>query len=104
MAEQPLQFEDPAIDVVDDEDDDDDGGDDTMDELEETNVNSVNVAAASANQDDVVLPTTRASELTLSFEGEVYVFPSVTHQKVIYSSLLIIIICFTFMMRISVLT
>ncbi|XP_027190440.1 GATA transcription factor 19-like isoform X2 [Cicer arietinum] len=82
MAEQPLQFEDPAIDVVDDEDDDDDGGDDTMDELEETNVNSVNVAAASANQDDVVLPTTRASELTLSFEGEVYVFPSVTHQKV----------------------
>lgn len=72
--QQPLQFEDPAIPV-----DDDDDGDDAMDELEETNDNPVN---ASANHDAVVMPS-RTSELTLSFEGEVYVFPSVTPQKVI---------------------
>lgn len=76
--QQPLQFEDPAI-PVDDDDDDDDDGDDAMDELEETNDNPVN---ASANHDAVVMPS-RTSELTLSFEGEVYVFPSVTPQKVI---------------------
>ncbi|KAL5074888.1 hypothetical protein RYX36_013872, partial [Vicia faba] len=81
MAEQPLPFEDHAIPVVDD-DDDYTGGDDTMDELEdETLVNSVN-ASATANHNGVVLPVTRTGELTLSFEGEVYVFPAVTPQKV----------------------
>ncbi|KAI5404526.1 GATA transcription factor 24 isoform X2 [Lathyrus oleraceus] len=81
MAEQPLPFQDHAIPVVDD-DEDYTGGDDTMDELEEeTHVNSVK-ASASANHDGVVLPITRTGELTLSFEGEVYVFPAVTPQKV----------------------
>ncbi|XP_057426021.1 GATA transcription factor 24-like isoform X2 [Lotus japonicus] len=76
---QPLQFEDPAIPL-----DDDDGAagddDDAMDELEEADVNPVSVAV-SANHEAVVLPS-RTSELTLSFEGEVYVFPAVTPQKV----------------------
>ncbi|TKY74423.1 GATA transcription factor 24 [Spatholobus suberectus] len=77
---QPLQFEDPAIPV---DDDDDDGGDDATDELEDANVNSVNVSnAASANHEAVVAMPSRTSELTLSFEGEVYVFPAVTPQKV----------------------
>ncbi|XP_058786282.1 GATA transcription factor 24-like [Vicia villosa] len=81
MAEQPLPFEDHAIPAADD-DEDYTGGDDTMDELdEETHVNSVN-ASATANHNDVVLPMTRTGELTLSFEGEVYVFPAVTPQKV----------------------
>ncbi|KAL2655839.1 hypothetical protein AAZV13_04G087700 [Glycine max] len=81
---QPLQFEDPAIPVDDDDDDDDDGGDDdAMDELEDANVNSVNVTnAASVNHEAVVAMPSRTSELTLSFEGEVYVFPAVTPQKV----------------------
>ena len=81
---QPLQFEDPAIPVDDDDDDDDDGGDDdAMDELEDANVNSVNVTnAASVNHEAVVAMPSRTSELTLSFEGEVYVFPAITPQKV----------------------
>nr|ALC74591.1 GATA24-like protein [Morus alba] len=72
---------------VDDEDDDeyDDGsgggcgndGDDAMEDLEETNVNSVSVAEHGG-----VVMTSRTSELTLSFEGEVYVFPAVTPEKV----------------------
>ncbi|KAK7351216.1 hypothetical protein VNO77_10507 [Canavalia gladiata] len=66
---EPLQFETPAIPV-----NDDDGGD-AMDELEDANVDSVSVA------DAVAMPS-RTSELTLSFEGEVYVFPAVTPQKV----------------------
>ncbi|CAK8535481.1 unnamed protein product [Lathyrus sativus] len=81
MAEPPLPFEDHTISAVDDEEDYT-GGDDTMDELEEeTHVNSVN-ASASANHDGVVLPITRTGVLTLSFEGEVHVFPAVTPQKV----------------------
>ncbi|KAL2339977.1 hypothetical protein Fmac_007917 [Flemingia macrophylla] len=70
---QPLQF-----------DDDDDGDDDAMDELEDANVNSVTVAnaAASASREAVVAMPSRTSELTLSFEGEVYVFPAVTPRKV----------------------
>lgn len=85
---QPLQFEDPAIPVDDDDDDDDDGGDDdAMDELEDANVNSVNVTnAASVNHEAVVAMPSRTSELTLSFEGEVYVFPAITPQKVILLS------------------
>ncbi|XP_027354476.1 GATA transcription factor 24-like [Abrus precatorius] len=76
LNSQPLQFEDPAIAV---NDDDDGGVADVMDELEDVNVNSVNVA--SAKHDAVAMPS-RTSELTLSFEGEVYVFPAVTPQKV----------------------
>ncbi|GAU23649.1 hypothetical protein TSUD_304240 [Trifolium subterraneum] len=57
MAEQPLPIKNPA------------------------NVNSVNVSAG-ANQADVVLPPIRTGELTLSFEGQVYVFSDVTPQKV----------------------
>ncbi|KAK7410484.1 hypothetical protein VNO78_01293 [Psophocarpus tetragonolobus] len=84
-SQQSLQFEDPAMPLDDDDDDDDDedGGDDAMDELEETNVNSVNAAnAASASHEAGVAMPSRTSELTLSFEGEVYVFPAVTPQKV----------------------
>lgn len=93
---QPLQFEDPAIPVDDDDDDDDDGGDDdAMDELEDANVNSVNVTnAASVNYEAVVAMPSRTSELTLSFEGEVYVFPAVTPQKVILLSWRVQVFCF----------
>lgn len=80
-----LQFQDPAIPI--DDDDDGGGGDDTMDGLENENenINSVNVVAnaANVNHDAVVAVPSRTSELTLSFEGEVYVFPAVTPQKVI---------------------
>jgi hypothetical protein len=88
MAEQPLPIENPAIPIVEEEEDDGDedytGGDETMDELEEEtpNVNSV-IVPAGANHADVVLPPTRTGELTLSFEGQVYVFHDVTPQKVI---------------------
>ena len=40
-------------------------------------------------------PHTRASELTISFEGEVYVFPAVTPQKVPFL-LLLFLICIDF--------
>jgi len=83
---QPLQYQDPAIPVDDDDDDDSDGADDdAMDELEDAHVSSVNVVAnaASANHEPLPAMPSRTSELTLSFEGEVYVFPAVTPQKVI---------------------
>ncbi|XP_027904507.1 GATA transcription factor 24-like isoform X2 [Vigna unguiculata] len=82
---QPLQYQDPAIPVDDDDDDDSDGADDdAMDELEDAHVSSVNVVAnaASANHEPLPAMPSRTSELTLSFEGEVYVFPAVTPQKV----------------------
>jgi len=88
MAEQPLPSEDPAtIPSIDDDDDEDytDDGDDTMDELDEEtngNGNSVNVEGNSVPA-PATATATRIGELTLSFEGEVYVFPDVTHQKVI---------------------
>ncbi|KAK4274186.1 hypothetical protein QN277_017453 [Acacia crassicarpa] len=65
--------------VEDDDVDYEDGGasGDAMDDLEEGNVNSVTVP----NHGGVVT-TSRTSELTLSFEGEVYVFPTVTPEKV----------------------
>lgn len=100
---QPLQFEDPAIPVDDDDDDDDDDGgdDDAMDDLEDANVNSVNVAAnaaASVNHEAVVAMPSRTSELTLSFEGEVYVFPAVTPQKVILLSWRVQVFLFCFVL------
>ncbi|XP_054788386.1 GATA transcription factor 19-like isoform X2 [Prosopis cineraria] len=81
---QPLQalpFEENVRDPVPIEDGDDDYEDggasgDAMDELEEGNVNSVTVPSHG------VVTTSRTSELTLSFEGEVYVFPAVTPEKV----------------------
>jgi len=98
MAKQPLPSEDPAtIPSIDDDDDDEDytdDGDDTMDELdEETNGNSVNIEGTSIPATaTTTAAATRIGELTLSFEGEVYVFPDVTHQKVNYSSSLSTII------------
>ncbi|KAJ7958901.1 GATA transcription factor [Quillaja saponaria] len=53
------------------------GGDDTMEDVENVNNNSVSIA----NHGGVVMAS-RTSELTLSFEGEVYVFPAVTPEKV----------------------
>ncbi|BAT78472.1 hypothetical protein VIGAN_02115400 [Vigna angularis var. angularis] len=80
---QPLQFQHPAIPVGDDGDSDA-ADDDAMDELEDAHVTSVNVVAnaASAYQEPLPAMPSRTSELTLSFEGEVYVFPAVTPQKV----------------------
>ncbi|KAF4352143.1 hypothetical protein F8388_012267 [Cannabis sativa] len=87
---QPLQarpFEDHMrgpipVDEDDDEDEYEDGRsndiDDAMDDLEETHMNSVNVVASHGG----VVMASRTSELTLSFEGEVYVFPAVTPEKV----------------------
>ncbi|XP_021903629.1 GATA transcription factor 19-like isoform X2 [Carica papaya] len=49
---------------------------DTMNGVEETGVSSVNYG------DGAVARTNRTSELTVAFEGEVYVFPAVTPQKV----------------------
>lgn len=54
-----------------------DGGDEAMEDLEVTQANSVSVAEPGG-----VVMASRTSELTLSFEGEVYVFPAVTPEKV----------------------
>ncbi|MCL7037454.1 hypothetical protein MKW94_026411 [Papaver nudicaule] len=85
----PLQarpFDDHMIPTDDDDDHDHDdededdygGGDETEDDLQDVPVNSGNpkgnFPSASAR--------TRTSELTLAFEGEVYVFPSITYDKV----------------------
>ncbi|KAK7353020.1 hypothetical protein VNO80_18452 [Phaseolus coccineus] len=69
---QPLHFQDPAIPVHDD-DDTDGADDDAMDELEDAHI---------ATHEALPAMPSRTSELTLSFEGEVYVFPAVTPQKV----------------------
>jgi hypothetical protein len=89
---QPLQarpFEDHArgpVRIEDEEGEYDDGGDDAMDELEEAHVNSVSVAEHGGVRvgggGGGVVMASRTSELTLSFEGEVYVFPAVTPEKV----------------------
>ncbi|CAK9186576.1 unnamed protein product [Ilex paraguariensis] len=66
---------------IDDEEyeDDDDDDDDTMDEAEDDHVTSVN---ASNHHRGGVVVASRTSELTLAFEGEVYVFPAVKPEKV----------------------
>ncbi|OMO50806.1 Zinc finger, GATA-type [Corchorus capsularis] len=93
---QPLQalpFEDHAPGTIQIEDEDGDYEDDTMDEMEDSNVNSVNVAehgievmrgvnGGGGAAGGAVVMASRTSELTLSFEGEVYVFPAVTPEKV----------------------
>ncbi|XP_010254580.1 PREDICTED: GATA transcription factor 28 isoform X3 [Nelumbo nucifera] len=52
------------------------GGDDTMDDVDDVQVNSGNPV------DHGLAMVSRTSELTLSFEGEVYVFHAVTPEKV----------------------
>ncbi|XP_043712905.1 GATA transcription factor 24-like isoform X2 [Telopea speciosissima] len=53
------------------------GGDDAMDGVDEIRMNSGNPV-----DQNVVAVSSRTSELTLSFEGEVYVFHAVTPEKV----------------------
>ncbi|XP_042508572.1 GATA transcription factor 24-like isoform X1 [Macadamia integrifolia] len=53
------------------------GGDDTMDDVDEYQMNS-----GKPVDQNVVSMSSRTSELTLSFEGEVYVFHAVTPEKV----------------------
>ncbi|KAK6245790.1 hypothetical protein SCA6_008880 [Theobroma cacao] len=90
---QPLQarlFEEHAQGTIQIEDDDGEYEDDAMDDVEDANVNSVNVAehgigvvgGVSGGGGGGVVMASRTSELTLSFEGEVYVFPAVTPEKV----------------------
>uniref|UniRef100_A0A5B6Z8H1 Putative GATA transcription factor 24-like isoform X2 n=1 Tax=Davidia involucrata TaxID=16924 RepID=A0A5B6Z8H1_DAVIN len=83
---QPLQarpYEDhmqlPPIQIDDDEDGEyEDGGDDTMDDADDNHVTSINAPDHGGG----VVVASRTSELTLAFEGEVYVFPAVTPEKV----------------------
>ncbi|KAK0576101.1 hypothetical protein LWI29_011886 [Acer saccharum] len=99
---QPLQarpFDDHervAIQIEDEDGDYEDG--DGMDDLDEGNVNSMNImnndngnnnnnnsSVVNVAEHGVVVAAaaaSRTSELTLSFEGEVYVFPAVTSEKV----------------------
>ncbi|XP_024173966.1 GATA transcription factor 24 isoform X1 [Rosa chinensis] len=61
----------------------DGGGDEAIMEEDEEEVHASSAAAAAARGGvSVLTAATRTSELTLSFEGEVYVFPAVTPQKV----------------------
>ncbi|KAM1203844.1 hypothetical protein ACFX2I_019740 [Malus domestica] len=74
------------IQVEDDDGDYEDGGDDGMEDMEEVHVNSVSVekrgGGGGGGGGGGVVMASRTSELTLSFEGEVYVFPAVTPEKV----------------------
>ncbi|XP_044511899.1 GATA transcription factor 24-like isoform X2 [Mangifera indica] len=98
---QPLQarpFQEHARIPVQIEDEDGDYEDaDGMDDVEEGNINSMNIMNNCNNNNSsntsssvvnvaehgvVVAAASRTSELTLSFEGEVYVFPAVTPEKV----------------------
>lgn len=68
--------------MEDDEVEYEDGGDDAMEEEEEEDeeVHASSVSVAERGRSTVT--ASRTSELTLSFEGEVYVFPAVTPEKV----------------------
>ncbi|KAH9756144.1 hypothetical protein KPL71_016003 [Citrus sinensis] len=104
---QPLQarpFEEharaPPIQIEDEDGDYEDG--EGMDDIDEGNINSINIINNNNNNNTnnnsnisnnrsmvnvaehgvVVAAASRTSELTLSFEGEVYVFPAVTPEKV----------------------
>ncbi|XP_031248520.1 GATA transcription factor 24-like isoform X2 [Pistacia vera] len=98
---QPLQarpFQEHARIPVQIEDEDGEYEDgDGMDDVEEGNINSMNIMNNCNNNNNsnttssvvnvaehgvVVAAASRTSELTLSFEGEVYVFPAVTPEKV----------------------
>ncbi|KAK5845426.1 GATA transcription factor 24-like [Gossypium arboreum] len=92
----PLQvrpFEEHERGTMQIDDDDGDYEDDAMDDVEDANINSVNVAehgmgligrviGGGGAAGGGVVRALRTSELTLSFEGEVYVFPAVTSEKV----------------------
>lgn len=71
----------PPIQIDDDEDDCD--YEDSFDDAEDGHVTSVNAHEHHhvSSHGGFVVPS-RTSELTLAFEGEVYVFPSVTPEKV----------------------
>ncbi|KAM7516909.1 hypothetical protein LguiA_006492 [Lonicera macranthoides] len=71
----------PPIQIDDDEDDCD--YEDSYDDAEDGHVTSVNAHEQHhvSSHGSFVVPS-RTSELTLAFEGEVYVFPSVTPEKV----------------------
>lgn len=61
-----------------------DDEEDAMDDVEEENGSNNEVILRKHGGGFVTRTTTcRTSELTLSFEGEVYVFPAVTPEKVI---------------------
>lgn len=108
---QPLQarpFEEharaPLIQIEDEDGDYEDG--EGMDDIDEGNINSINIINSNNNNNNntnnnsnisnnssmvnvaehgvVVAAASRTSELTLSFEGEVYVFPAVTPEKVLF--------------------
>ncbi|XP_027149419.1 GATA transcription factor 19-like isoform X2 [Coffea eugenioides] len=78
----------------DEDEDDDGGGDDVMSDVNEVHLNSVGNHNHRHKQQQQhqhhshraggggQVVATRTSELTLAFEGEVYVFPAVTPQKV----------------------
>ncbi|KAJ6866272.1 GATA transcription factor 24-like isoform X1 [Populus alba x Populus x berolinensis] len=53
-----------------------------VEEVRQINTNSNYSGAVIGNRNDRVVETTRTSELTIAFEGEVYVFPAVTPSKV----------------------
>ncbi|XP_050212898.1 GATA transcription factor 24-like isoform X2 [Mercurialis annua] len=93
LQARPYEEHAPAPLQIDDDDDDDGGGaeyedDDDMDDdvvVEESHLDSgVSVAEHGGGGGGGlgVVTASRMSELTLSFEGEVYVFPAVTPQKV----------------------
>ena len=72
----------PAIQIEDDEDGEyEDGGDDDMEEAD-GHATEANVSDRRRYGGGVVVAS-RTSELTLAFEGEVYVFPAVTPEKVL---------------------
>ncbi|KAK9270356.1 hypothetical protein L1049_025935 [Liquidambar formosana] len=73
----PIQIDDEDDGEYEDGVDGGGGGDDAMDDADGAQMNSVNPM----NHAGVVVAS-RTSELTLSFEGEVYVFPAVTPEKV----------------------
>lgn len=60
---------------------DDDGGEDTMDEAEDVRMKVFGQYGGGGGSGAIV-EVSRSSELTLAFEGEVYVFPAVTPDKV----------------------
>lgn len=81
--------------VMEEEDDDDvdgayedDGGEETMDEAEDVSMKVLNHHQYGGQSKQLyggaggVVEVSRTSELTLAFEGEVYVFPAVTPDKV----------------------
>lgn len=81
----------PAVRLDDVDDDYGTYEDDTMDEEEDSRVNAKNHRGGSLTErlkggggGGGVLVASRTSELTLAFEGEVYVFPAVTPEKVLF--------------------